>query len=121
MPGVLERAHNRRPFEHAQIAGLTHGNGNRRDGGPLARALAETRDHPDFQFPQDENPQLARPGWTPALVDYLYLSLTNSVAFSPTDAMPLTHQAKLFMGIESTISLLTVLVVGARAINVLGS
>ena len=90
------------------------------DGGPIARALAETRGHPDFQFPQDENRELARPGWAPALVDYLYLSLTNSVAFSPTDAMPLTHRAKLFMGLESSISLVTILVVGARAINVLG-
>ena len=90
------------------------------DGGPIARALAETRGHPDFQFPQDENRELARPGWAPALVDYLYLSLTNSVAFSPTDAMPLTHRAKVFMGLESSISLVTILVVGARAINVLG-
>jgi hypothetical protein len=89
-------------------------------GGPIARALAEIRVQPDFQFPQDENRQLARPDWAPVLVDYLYISLTNSVAFSPTDAMPLTHRAKLFMGLEATISLLTVLVVGARAINVLG-
>ncbi|HEY1318355.1 MAG TPA: hypothetical protein VGF10_14115 [Gaiella sp.] len=89
------------------------------DGGPIARALAEARDHPDFQFPQDENRELARPGWAPALVDYLYLSLTNSVAFSPTDAMPLTHHAKVFMGLEATISLLTVLVIGARAVNIL--
>jgi hypothetical protein len=91
------------------------------NGGPIARALAESRDRPDFQFPQDENGELARPGWAPALVDYLYLSLTNSVAFSPTDAMPLTHPAKLLMGLEASISLVTVLVVAARAINVLGS
>jgi len=90
------------------------------DGGPIARALAETREHPDFQFPQDENPQLARTAWAPRLVDYLYLSLTNSVAFSPTDAMPLTHHAKVFMALEASISLVTILVVGARAINVLG-
>ena len=90
------------------------------DGGPITRALAETREHPDFQFPQDENRELARPGWAPALVDYLYLSLTNSVAFSPTDAMPLTHKAKLVMGLEASISLVTILVVGARAINVMG-
>jgi hypothetical protein len=89
-------------------------------GGPIARALSEARDRPDFQFPQDENRDLAPPGWTPALVDYLYLSLTNSVAFSPTDAMPLSHHAKLFMGLEASISLVTVLVVAARAINVLG-
>jgi hypothetical protein len=48
------------------------------------------------------------------------VSVTNSIAFSPTDAMPLTHRAKLVMGLESSISLVTILVVGARAINVLG-
>jgi hypothetical protein len=91
------------------------------DGGPAKRATSRRRERPDFQFPQDENAQLARQNWGPRLVDYLYLSLTNSVAFSPTDAMPLTHPAKLFMGIEALISLTTVLIVGARAINVIGS
>lgn len=90
------------------------------DGGPVARAMADARLRPDFQFPQDENPQLARPGWAPALVDYVYVSVTNSIAFSPTDAMPLTHSAKLLMGVEAAVSALTVLVVGARAINILG-
>ena len=90
-------------------------------GGPVKRALAESRKEPDFQFPQDENPQLANPGWRPALFDFLYLSLTNSIAFSPTDAMPLTHRAKLFMGLEAGVSGVTVLVVAARAINILGS
>ena len=85
----------------------------------MARALAPQRSRPDFQFPQDENPQLARPDWSPALNDYLYLALTNSIAFSPTDAMPLSHRAKLFMGIESLIAAVTVLIVAARAVNVL--
>jgi len=89
-------------------------------GGPVARAVADRREWPDFQFPQDENVQLARPGWSPRLVDYAYLSVTNSVAFSPTDAMPLTHSAKLLMAIEATVSGVTVLLVAARAINVLG-
>ena len=53
--------------------------------------------------------------------DYLYISVTNAIAFSPTDAMPLTRHAKLVMGLESTISIVTVLLVGARAVNVLGS
>jgi len=88
-------------------------------GGPIARALAEGRPTPDFQFPQDENPQLAVPNWSPRLQDYLYLALTNSIAFSPTDAMPLSHRAKLFMGIESLIAAVTVLIVAARAVNVL--
>ena len=91
------------------------------DGGPVARATASDRTRPDFQFPQDENPGLARPDWGPALVDYVYVSVTNSIAFSPTDAMPLTHRAKLFMGLEAGLSALTVLVVAARAINILGS
>ncbi len=90
------------------------------NGGPVRRALAESRDAPDFQFPQDENPQLAGSGWAPTLNDYLYLAVTNSIAFSPTDAMPLSHRAKLFMGIESLIAAVTVLIVAARAVNILG-
>lgn len=88
-------------------------------GGPLARALAATRAKPDFQFPQDENPELARDGWAPRLWDYLYMSLTNSIAFSPTDAMPLTRQAKTLMAAESMLSAVTILLVAARAVNIL--
>lgn len=89
------------------------------DGGPYARATHE-RATPDFQFPQDENPQLARPGWTPLIWDYLYVSLTAGTAFSPTDAMPLTRSAKLMHGVQATISLVLVVLVTARAVNVLG-
>ena len=89
-------------------------------GGPVARAR-HVRKAPDFQFPQDENPQLAAPDWRPVVWDYLYVSLTNSIAFSPTDAMPLSHRAKRLMGLGAAISALTVLLVAARAVNVLGS
>jgi hypothetical protein len=88
-------------------------------GGPVTRALAIEPRRPDFQFPQDENPQLARDGWGPRLWDYFYVSLTNATAFSPTDAMPLTRTAKAFMAAESTLSLVTVLLVAARAVNIL--
>ena len=88
-------------------------------GGPLARALAAARRKPDFQFPQDENPELAREGWAPRLWDYFYVSLTNSTAFSPTDAMPLTRPAKTFMAAEATLSALTILLIAARAVNIL--
>ncbi len=88
-------------------------------GGPVARAVTNTARKPDFQFPQDENPQLAREGWAPRLWDYLYLSLTNATAFSPTDAMPLTRPAKALMAAESTLSAVTVLLVAARAVNIL--
>ena len=88
-------------------------------GGPVARALAAARRQPDFQFPQDENAQLAREGWAPRLWDYFYMSLTNATAFSPTDAMPLTRPAKALMAAESTLSAITVLLVAARAVNIL--
>jgi hypothetical protein len=88
-------------------------------GGPVARALAAARSGPDFQFPQDENPQLAQDGWSPRLWDYFYVSLTNSIAFSPTDAMPLTRRTKALMAAESTLSAVTVLLVAARAVNIL--
>jgi len=88
-------------------------------GGPVARALATTRRKPDFQFPQDENAELAREGWAPRLWDYFYVSLTNSIAFSPTDTMPLTRPAKALMAAESTLSAITVLLVAARAVNIL--
>jgi Protein of unknown function (DUF1345) len=86
-------------------------------GGPVLR-LQRDAPPPDFQFPQMENPQLAPPGWLPELVDYLYVSFTNSIAFSPTDAMPLSRRAKLLMLAESAISALTLLLVAARAVNI---
>jgi hypothetical protein len=89
-------------------------------GGPIKRAL-HTRELRDFQFPQDENPGLAASDWYPRLEDYTYVAFTNAIAFSPTDAMPLTRWAKWLMALESALSVIAVLVVAARAINVLGS
>jgi hypothetical protein len=86
-------------------------------GGPVRR-LQPSPPPPDFQFPQMENPQLAAPGWQPELIDYLYVSFTNSIAFSPTDAMPLSRWAKLLMLTESSLSSITVLLVTARAVNI---
>jgi hypothetical protein len=86
-------------------------------GGPVRRRRTDPPP-PDFQFPQMENPQLAAPGWYPQLVDYIYISFTNAIAFSPTDAMPLSRRAKLLMLAESGISGITVLLVAARAVNI---
>ena len=88
-------------------------------GGPGERAHQNPR-LPDLGFPQQLNPAVAPPGWRPVFVDYLYLGLTNALAFSPTDAMPLTHRAKLAMGLESVVSLVILGLVIARAVNVLG-
>jgi uncharacterized membrane protein len=88
-------------------------------GGPGRRAHTSVT-HPDFAFPQHTSPHLAPPGWRPVFLDYLYLGLTNSIAFSPTDTMPLTHWAKLAMGVQSIASLAVLGLVIARAVNVLG-
>jgi uncharacterized membrane protein len=87
-------------------------------GGPTARALAR-KPYPDFQFVQMTSPELAPPGWEPAFPDYFYLSFTNASAFSPTDVMPLSHWAKMLMLVQSAVSLVTVALVIARAINIL--
>jgi uncharacterized membrane protein len=87
-------------------------------GGPSARAHGR-REHPDFQFPQMQSPDLAHREWEPTFVDYLYLSFTNATAFSPTDTMPLSRWAKLLMLSQSGVSLATVALVIARAVNIL--
>jgi uncharacterized membrane protein len=86
-------------------------------GGPVRRVEPHPPP-PDFQFPQMENPELAAPDWQPELVDYIYVAFTNAIAFSPTDAMPLSRRAKLLMLTESTVSAITVLLVAARAVNI---
>jgi uncharacterized membrane protein len=86
-------------------------------GGLYARLLYDDP-YPAFMFPQMET-QLAPPQWRPEYVDYLYLSFTNAMAFSPTDVMPLKHWAKLTMLLQSLISLMIAVLVIARAVNIL--
>ena len=88
-------------------------------GGPEARAN-HTGGRPDWLFPQAGVPEDAPPDWRPTFVDYLFLGFSTAVAFSPTDALPLTSRAKMLMMLESTISLTTIVVVASRAINILG-
>jgi hypothetical protein len=88
-------------------------------GGPERRASGEHRPA-DFLFQQVATPGSMFPGWRPEFVDYLYVSTTNATAFSPTDTMPLTHRAKLLMGLQSTVALATVALVAGRAVGLLG-
>ncbi len=87
-------------------------------GGALARAR-HPRPHPDFAFPQHQNPELAPPGWRPKFADYLYLGLTTATAFSPTDVMPFAPWAKTAMALQSLVSLVVFTLVIATAVNVL--
>ena len=103
-------------FTQVLVFGLWYWETDR--GGPVARTGS---DHapPDFLFPQMENPGVHRGDWHPTLFDYLYISLTNSTAFSPTDTLPLTTRAKGLFAAQSLVSLTTIAVVGARAVNIL--
>jgi hypothetical protein len=89
-------------------------------GGPAARAH-EMPEVPDLAFPQQLNPELGGTSWRPRFIDYLYLGVTNALAFSPTDVMPLVPWGKITMAVQSLISLAILGLVIAQAINVLPS
>ena len=100
-------------------------------GGPVARTRTPRADLPpaDFRFPQDEDHDAiaevaarssALSDWSPSFVDYLYVSITNSSAFSPTDTMPLSHRAKMLMAIESISAIVLSVIVIARGVSLLG-
>jgi len=87
-------------------------------GGPGVRAAGKDT-APDFLFPQMSDDRIEPLEWRPQFIDYLYVSLTNATAFSPTDTMPLTPMAKTIMGIQSLVSLVTIGLIVSRAVNIL--
>ena len=91
------------------------------DGGGPGGRIANPPPEPDFQFPQMVVADPAAREWRPEFPDHLYLAYTNVLAFSPTDAMPLTHRAKALMALQSLISIAVLAVVLARVINILPS
>jgi hypothetical protein len=86
--------------------------------GPAARGLVQNQ-KPDFLFSNMTTEANSGLTWTPGFLDYLYLSFTNSTALSPADTLPLSQRAKLLMMLEACISLLTIAIVAARAVNIL--
>ncbi|MEU2433910.1 hypothetical protein ABZ611_31230 [Streptomyces sp. NPDC007861] len=89
------------------------------DGGGAAARAHRMPATPELAFPQQLSPELNARQWRPRYIDYLYLGLTNSTAFSPTDVMPLAPWAKISMAVQSLVSLLILGLVIARAVNVL--
>ena len=87
-------------------------------GGPGQRAAGHDG-APDFLFPQMTDDRIEPRDWRPSFIDYLYVSLTNATAFSPTDTMPLTPMAKSVMGVQSLVSLVTIGLIVSRAVNIL--
>lgn len=98
-------------------------------GGPVMRALASRERIPraDLRFPQDEDADAVsevargsskRSGWTPNFIDYLYFSLSNCMAFSPPDAVPLTSRMKALVGLQALAAFIVLVI--ARAVALLG-
>ena len=88
-------------------------------GSPATHGLRSGTER-DFLFPQMAGAHDgAANSWSPGFVDYAYVSFTNAAAFSPTDTMPLSARAKMLMMVQSAISLLTLALVAARAVNIL--
>jgi len=100
-------------------------------GGPVRRTRTPRAQLPpaDFRFPQDEDHDAiaevavrssAKSDWSPAFLDYLYVSVTNSSAFSPTDTMPLSHRAKMIMATQSVSAIMLSVLVIAKGVSLLG-
>lgn len=89
-------------------------------GGPNQRDLRESHTEGAFLFPQMMIPGGKRPkNWAPGFVDYLFVAFNTSTAFSPTDVPVLSRWAKLMMMVQASISLATVALIAARAVNIL--
>ena len=93
-------------------------------GGPSQRDLRESHTDGAFLFPQMTlTPQLRKEmgedQWSPHFMDYLFLAFAASTAFSPTDVPVLSRWAKGLMMVQAIISLTTIAVLAARAINIL--
>ena len=93
-------------------------------GGPHARDLRESHTDGAFLFPQmtlppDTRREMGEGEWSPGFVDYLFLAFNTSTAFSPTDCPVLSRWAKMLMMTQSLISFATVVLLAARAVNIL--
>lgn len=95
-------------------------------GGPDQRSRAPSAmafERADFLFPQmmlsDERVACFEKNWKPLFVDYLYVAFTDALAFSPTDAMPISRTVKMLMAMEAIISFLTIAVVVSRAVGII--
>ncbi len=93
-------------------------------GGPVQRDLRRSHTDGAFLFPQmvldpELRKEMGEDEWSPGFVDYLFLAFNTSTAFSPTDVPVLSRWAKILMMIQALISLATIALLAARAVNIL--
>jgi uncharacterized membrane protein len=86
---------------------------------PGVDASEESDDAWEFLFPQRASRLPHYEAWTPGYLDYVYLSFTTTLAFSPTDVLPLTQRAKMLMLLQATASVVTLTCIVGSAINIL--
>jgi uncharacterized membrane protein len=86
-------------------------------GGPVGREEGNTKSA--FLFPQRTGHPEEDPAWSPMFLDYLFLAFNTSTAFSPTDTAVLARWAKVLTMLQSVISLTTIALLAARAVNIL--
>ncbi len=99
-------------------------------GGPTKRDARDGHTHSEgaFLFPQmtlkedrdavvDADDTAAK--WSPEFVDYLFLAFNTSTALSPTDTPVLSRWAKLLTMVQASISLAVIVLLAARAVNIL--
>jgi hypothetical protein len=91
------------------------------DGGGPGERMGIQKHEQDFLFAQHRNELYKHPEWKPTFGDYLYISATNAMAFSPGDALPLSLRAKMLMMCQAMVSVITVFLVAARAVGILSS
>lgn len=87
-------------------------------GGPYGRDQAPGHGEGAFLFPQMTEPERF-PDWSPGFLDYLFIAFNNSTAFSPTDSPVFAGWAKVLTMLQSLVSLTVVILLAARAVNIL--
>jgi hypothetical protein len=88
-------------------------------GGPLGRDHARCKIASAFLFPQLATNREDYDGWSPQFLDYLFVAFNTSTAFSPTDTAVLARWAKVVTMLQSLISLSILVLLAARAVNIL--
>jgi uncharacterized membrane protein len=93
-------------------------------GGPAIRKKRAPYASRGFLFPQlqiesGERKAMGAENWAPGFIDYLFIAFNTSTAFSPTDTLVLSRWAKLLTMAQALISLMVLVLLVARGINVL--